>query len=70
MPDLIMERKAKKIVIIEQCSDFLFNVTAGDKKACFLTYDEMLGLTSAIFLPEDRPCINWLEDRNTESEVE
>lgn len=37
-----------------------------DKKALSLTWDEMLGLITALTLPESRPCLNWLrtEEQN------
>lgn len=38
-----------------------FMVKYGDKYADGLTYDEMLGLVTAITLPNERPCLNWLK---------
>lgn len=41
-----------------------WKVTHGDKYAHGLSYDEMIGLVTAITLPEPRPTLNWL--RTTE----
>lgn len=38
-----------------------FNVEFEGKKAIGVGYDEMLGLVSAIAMPELRPCLNWLK---------
>lgn len=38
-----------------------FNIEFEGKLADGLGYDEMLGLISAICLPQERPCLNWLK---------
>lgn len=38
-----------------------FDVYFEGKIAIGLGYDEMLGLISAISMPETRPCLQWLE---------
>lgn len=38
-----------------------WKVTYGDKYADGLGYDEMLGLVTAITLPEKRPILQWLK---------
>lgn len=38
-----------------------WKVTLGDKYADGLCYDEMLGLVSAITMPEKRPALHWLK---------
>lgn len=40
-----------------------FNVIYENKRALGITYDEMLGLISAITMPEMRPCLNWLKTK-------
>lgn len=38
-----------------------FDVTFKGKKAIGVTYDEALGLLSAIMMPKQRPCLFWLK---------
>jgi len=38
-----------------------FNVSFDGKTAVGVGYDEMLGLISAIAMPEHRPCLQWLK---------
>jgi len=38
-----------------------FDVTFDGKTADGLGYDECLGLISAITMPENRPCLQWLK---------
>lgn len=40
-----------------------WKVTHGDKYADGLGYDEMLGLVTAITLPENRPTLHWLKTK-------
>lgn len=35
----------------------LWTVVQGDKTADDLSYEEMIGVTTALTLPEDRPCL-------------
>lgn len=39
----------------------LFDVSNFGKKAVGLTFDETLGLTASIAMPENRPCKQWLK---------
>lgn len=41
-----------------------WNVTQGDKIASCLGYDEVLGLISALIMPENRPCLQWMVPNN------
>lgn len=50
----------KEDVIIKQLPEGGFNVVYGDKYTGILSYDEMLGVVSAITMPKERPCLNWL----------
>lgn len=38
-----------------------FDVSFENKTAVGVTYDEALGLLSAIMMPVDRPCLFWLK---------
>lgn len=38
-----------------------FEVFFEDKRSGALGYDEMIGLISAISMPESRPCLQWLK---------
>lgn len=38
-----------------------FDVSFEDKTAIGVTYDEALGLLSAIMMPIERPCLFWLK---------
>lgn len=44
-----------------------FNVSQGDKNA-EVGWDEMLGLIASLTIPENRPCLQWMEteERRTE----
>ena len=33
----------------------------GNKHSDYLGYDEMLGLISALTMPENRPCLRWMK---------
>ena len=44
-----------------KCNNGPFDVEFEGKKAIGLSYDEMLGLVSAITMPETRPCLQWLK---------
>lgn len=37
-----------------------FNVSQGDKNA-EVGWDEMLGLIASLTMPENRPCLQWME---------
>lgn len=50
----------KKDVIIKQLPEGGFDAVYGDKYTGMLSYDEMLGIVSAITMPKERPCLNWL----------
>jgi len=47
------------LVILRQ-DDGLFFVSQGELFADGLSFDEMLGLTSAVMMPVPRPCVHWL----------
>ncbi len=38
-----------------------YEIIQGNKRTGQLSYDEMLGLTSALTMPVSRPCIQWLK---------
>lgn len=42
-----------------------WKVTSGEKYADDLSFDEMIGLITAVTMPQDRPTLHWLK---TESE--
>lgn len=50
-----------KIEIESVEEDRMFDVRLGDKTSGPLTFDEMLGLISALTMPEKRPCLCWLK---------
>jgi len=43
------------------CLHGSFDVSFEGKTAVGVTYDEALGLLSAIMMPVDRPCLFWLK---------
>ncbi len=47
-------------ITIKQNTNGTFDVEYENKIADHLGYEEMLGLVSAITMPEKRPCLNWL----------
>lgn len=47
-------------ISIEKLEGGAFTVRHGDKWADGVAYDEMLGLVSALTMPESRPCLQWL----------
>lgn len=49
-------------IIIETDKDIknCFTVRQGDRYNDKLTYDEMLGTISALTMPEERPCLQWM----------
>lgn len=49
-------------IIIEIDKDIknCFTVRQGDRYNDKLTYDEMLGLISALTMPKERPCLHWM----------
>lgn len=48
-----------KITIESQ--NTLFKVKVEDKYAEHLTYEEVLGLVSALTMPNEKRCLNWLK---------
>lgn len=50
-------------IIIKKDGDFGFDVWKGDKHSNHLGYDEMLGLVSALTMPENRPCLQWMKTK-------
>lgn len=53
-------KKVVDTIKIEKLEGGAFNVVQGDKWADGISYDEMLGLVSALTMPESRPCLQWL----------
>jgi hypothetical protein len=49
-------------IIIEECRNG-FNVIHGDRYTEELTYEEMLGVISALTMPKERPCLQWLQTK-------
>ena len=49
-------------IIIEISKDYnnRFTVRQGDELCDKLTYDEMVGASSALTMPKERPCVHWL----------
>ena len=47
-------------IIIKKEADHTLCVYQGDKNSGSLGYDEMLGLISALTMPEKRPCLCWM----------
>lgn len=73
--------KVVDTIKIEKLEGGAFNVVQGDRYSDTLGYDEMLGLVSALTMPEDRPHTKWMQTKeeheqsrvkieNTPSEVE
>jgi hypothetical protein len=48
-------------IIIKRDGNFGFDVWQGNKHSNHLGYDEMLGLISALTMPENRPCLQWMK---------
>lgn len=44
-------------IVIKKDGDYGFDVCQGDKHSDHLGFDEMLGLISALTMPEKRPCL-------------
>ncbi len=57
-----------KAITIEQDGSGCFNVHHLEKSAIGVSYDEMLGLVSAITMPDDRPCLKWLKTKEETAE--
>lgn len=53
--------KEKKDIIIKQLDNGGFDVYYNGKHTEELDYNEMLGIVSAITMPERRHCLNWLK---------
>lgn len=51
----------KDDIIIKQLPEGGFDVIYGDRRTGCLSYDEMLGIISAITIPDNRPCLQWLQ---------
>lgn len=47
-------------IVIKKDGDYGFDVWQGDKHSDHLGFDEMLGLISALTMPENRPCLHWM----------
>lgn len=47
-------------IVIKKDGDYGFDVWQGDKHSEHLGFEEMLGLISALTMPENRPCIQWM----------
>lgn len=50
-------------IIIQKHQDGSFNVIQGDMMSGILTYEGVLGIISALIMPEDRPCLHWMRPR-------
>lgn len=50
-------------IIIETDKDInnFFTVRQGDRYSDKLSYDEMLGLISALTMPKERLCLRWMK---------
>ena len=48
------------IIEIDKDTNNYFTVRQGDRYNDKLTYDEMLGLISALTMPKERPCLHWM----------
>lgn len=50
-------------IIIETDKDInnCFTVRQGVRYSDKLSYDEMLGLISALTMPKERPCLRWMK---------
>ena len=48
------------IIEIDKDRKNSFTVRQGDKYSDGLTYEEMLGTISALTMPTERPCIQWM----------
>lgn len=48
------------IIEIDKDINNCFTVRQGDRYNDKLTYDEMLGLISALTMPKERPCLQWM----------
>lgn len=55
--------KVRSTIQIEIYEEGGFNVIEGDKCSEHLGYDEMLGLVSALTMPESRPCLQWMRTK-------
>lgn len=51
----------KEDIIIKQLPEGGFDVIYGDKRTDHIGYDEVLGIVSAITMPDNRPCLHWLQ---------
>ena len=40
-----------------------WKVQQGDKYADWLGYDEMMGVVSALTMPKQRPCLQWMRTK-------
>lgn len=47
-------------IVIKKDGDYGFDVWQGDKHSDHLGFDEMLGLISALTMPGNRPCLQWM----------
>lgn len=55
--------KVKSTIQIEVYEEGGFNVIQEDKCSEHLGYDEMLGLVSALTMPDSRPCLQWMRTK-------
>lgn len=49
------------IIEIDKAINNCFTVRQGDRYNDKLTYDEMLGLISALTMPKERHCLHWMK---------
>lgn len=47
----------------------LWTVVQGDKTADDLSYEEMIGVTTALTLPEDRPCLYQMRTKEENAAI-
>lgn len=50
-------------ITIEFSEENIWTVKQGDKSADHLGWDEMLGLITALTMPESKPCLQWMKTR-------
>lgn len=56
-------QKVVDTIKIEKLEGGAFNIVQGDRYSDTLGYDEMLGLVSALTMPESRPCLQWMRTK-------
>lgn len=48
-------------IIIEKDADGLFIITQFPEQSTKMGWDEMMGLTASLTMPEPRPCLQWMQ---------